>query len=69
MDAAFPPEVLTGAQRTLNLVVVPLIRCRDDGRTTYPTASPADETIKLGIARLRILDFEFRNSQSAFRNH
>ena len=46
MDAAFPPEVLTGVQRILNLVVVPRIRCRDDGRTTCRMESPADETIK-----------------------
>ena len=47
MGAAFRLEVLTGARRTLNLVVEPRIRCRDDGRTTSRTAWPADEpTIK-----------------------
>jgi len=46
MDAAFPPEVLTGVQKILNLVVEPRIQCRDDARTTCRMESPADETIK-----------------------
>ena len=34
MDAAYPPEVLTGVQRTLNLVAERPIQCHDDARTT-----------------------------------
>ena len=65
MGAAFRPEVLTGARRTLNLVVAPVIRCLAGDPATSRTESPAEEaTIKLGIARLRISNFAIRISQS-----
>jgi hypothetical protein len=64
MGAAFRPEVLTGARRTLNLVVAPVIRCLAGDPATSRTESPAEETIKLGIARFRISNFAIRISQS-----
>jgi hypothetical protein len=70
MGAVFRPVVLTGAPRSLNRVVELRIRCHDEGRMTFRTESPAEETIKqLGIARLRIRISNFRNSQFAIRNH
>jgi hypothetical protein len=51
MDAVFRPGVLTGARRSLNRVVELRIRCRDEGRMTSLTESPADETIKLRFLR------------------
>ena len=75
MGAVFLPAVLTGARRSLSLVVEPRIRCRDEGRMTFRTESPADETIKLGrncemlycgfrTFAIRNSQFEIRNSQS-----
>lgn len=49
MGAVFLPAVLTGARRNLSLVVEPRIQCHDEGRTTFRTESPADETINLGL--------------------
>ena len=47
MGAAFRPEVLTGARRTLNLVVAPVIRCLAGDPATSLTESRAEEaTIK-----------------------
>ena len=46
MGAAFRPEVLTGARRTLNLVVEPVIRCLAGDPATSRTESPAEEMIK-----------------------
>ena len=60
MGAAFRPEVLTGARRTLNLGVAPVIRCLAGDPATSRTESPAEEA-KIRISKCGILDFEFRN--------
>lgn len=44
MGAVFRLVVLTGGRRSLNRVVELRIRCHDEGRMTFRTASPADET-------------------------
>ena len=67
MGAAFRPEVLTGARRTLNLVVAPVIRCLAGDPATSRTESPAEETINSELRDCDISDFEFRNPETAIR--
>lgn len=68
MGVVFRPVVLTGGRRSLNRVVELRIRCHDEGRMTFRTESPADETIKLG-RNCEMRYCGFRNSEFAIRNH